>query len=76
MPGKVYNRFKILLAQKEIEVGRRISYKDIKNATGIASSTLSSWANNKTERYDKETIAALCDYFNCEVGDLIAYDRT
>ena len=65
MHGKVYNRFKILLAQKEIEVGRRISYKDIKNATGIASSTLSSWANNKTERYDKETIGTLCEYFDC-----------
>jgi putative transcriptional regulator len=74
MPGKVYNRFKILLAQKEIQEDRRISYKEIKNATGIASSTLSSWATNSTKRFDADTIADLCDFFECEVGDLINYE--
>lgn len=75
MRGKVYNRFKVLLAQKEIEENRRISYREIKEETGIANSTLSSWATNTTKRYDATTIAALCEFFGCEVGDLIVYEN-
>ena len=75
MHGRVYNKFKILLAQKEIDEGRRISYEEIKEATGIASSTLSAWATNSVKRYDADTIAALCEFLDCEVGDLLIYDR-
>ena len=75
MPGKVYNKFKILLAQKEINENRRIAYEEIKNATGIAASTLSGWATNSVKRYDADTIAALCEYLDCGVGDLIVYER-
>jgi putative transcriptional regulator len=73
---KIFNRFKILLAQKEFETGKKIPYSEIKNATGIASSTLSAWATNEIKRYHEDTIAALCEYFGCEVGDLIVYKRT
>jgi putative transcriptional regulator len=75
MAGKVFNRFKILLAQKEIKGKKSISYDEIKEKTGIAASTISACANNKTKRYDADTIAALCDFFECEVGDLIVYER-
>jgi putative transcriptional regulator len=75
MTGKVYNRFKILLAEKEIQEGRKILYDEINQATGIAASTLSAWATNNVKRYDKATIADLCDFLNCDVGDLIVYER-
>lgn len=73
MKGKVYNRFKLLLAEKEIRENRRISYTEIQASTGIAASTLSYWANNTAKRYDADTIAALCDYFHVGVGELIVY---
>ena len=75
MTGKVYNRFKLLVAQKEINESRNISYEEIKRATGIAASTLSAWANNTTKRFDADTIASLCEYFDCGVGELIVYER-
>jgi putative transcriptional regulator len=75
MADRVYNRFKILLAQKEIKEGKRISYEEIKEVTNIAASTLSAWATNTTKRYDADTIAALCKYFDCNVGDLIVFER-
>ena len=75
MSGKVYTRFKILLAEKEIKEGRRISYDEIKDATGIATSTLSGWATNSIKRYDADTIAGICDYLDCELGDLLVYKR-
>jgi len=79
MPGKVRNRLKVLVAEKELEESRRISYQEIrasiKERTGvnIASSTLSKWANNEIERYDSITLAILCDYFRCEIGNLLEY---
>lgn len=75
MPGRVYNRFKILLAEKLTRENEKISYEEIKEKTGIATSTLSAWATNRVSRYDSDTIAALCDFLDCEVGELIVYER-
>ena len=75
MKGKVQNHFKILLAQKEAKEGKRIKYDEIKNKTGMAMSTISAWSTNRINRYDADTIAVLCDYFDCNVGDLIFYER-
>jgi putative transcriptional regulator len=69
----VHNRFKILLAEKELREGRRISYKEIQEETGIAASSLSAWATNSINRYDRKTIDKLCAYFGCAVGDLLEY---
>ena len=66
-----YNRFKELLAARERHEGRRIQYAEIKERYGIAESTLSSWATNKVSGYSGDVIDALCDFLDCEVGDLI-----
>lgn len=71
--GPVRNRFKILLAEKEHEAGRRITYEEIENETGVAASTLSSYATNSVTRYDAKTVASLCDYFGVSIGELLEY---
>jgi putative transcriptional regulator len=43
--------------------------------TGIAWSTLNAWANNQVTRYDAPVIKALCEYFSCQVGDLIVFEH-
>ena len=75
MPGIVYNRFKILVAEKETMEGKKYPYEKITQATGIAGSTLSAWATNSVKRYDADTIATLCDFLNCDLGDLLIYQR-
>lgn len=75
MTGKVYNRFRVLLAQKAEKEQRNISLKEVQRETSIAWSTLQSWANNKVTRFDIPLIVALCDYLNCDIGDLIMYER-
>jgi putative transcriptional regulator len=73
--SKVYNRLKILLAEKEIKENRRISYDEIKEQTGIAASSISAWATNDIKRYDAKMIEAFCLFFDCEVEDLIVFER-
>ena len=67
----VLNRYKLLLAEKQLREGRKISYEEIRRDTGIAASTLSAWATNSVRGYRVETIDVLCQYFSCEVKDLI-----
>jgi hypothetical protein len=77
--AEVRNRFKNLLAQLEVETGERPTYEVIKQATGIATSTLSDYANNRVKYYADGTLKALIDYFDerleggCTVADFLEY---
>jgi putative transcriptional regulator len=73
--NKIVNRFRILLAQKATTAQQNIALMDVQRGTGIAWSTLNAWANNQVTRYDAPVIQALCDYLECQVGDLIVLER-
>jgi putative transcriptional regulator len=75
MTGKIVNHFRILLAQKATKQQQNIALMDVQRETGIAWSTLNSWANNHVTRYDSPVIQALCEYFDCQVGDLLVREE-
>ena len=75
MPGKVYNRFRVLLAEKAESEQRNIPLTEVERQTGIAWTTLQAWANNKVSRFDVPVIIALCDFLTCSLGDLIIYEQ-
>lgn len=74
MSGKIVNHFRILLAQKATRQQQNIALMDVQRETGIAWSTLNSWANNQLTRYDAPVIISLCEYFECQVGDLLVFE--
>ena len=69
----IINRLRILIAEKETREHRSISYREICDATGISQNALSGLAQNKTTRYYIRTLVKLCEFFNCQVGDLLVY---
>lgn len=75
MTGRVANRFRMLLAQKATREQHSIAINDVQRQTGIAWSTLNAWANNQVTRYDAPVIQALCEYFDCQVGDLLVIEK-
>lgn len=75
MTGRIANRFRILLAEKATREQHSIAINDVKRETGIAWSTLNSWANNHVTRYDAPVILALCEYFDCQVGDILVLEN-
>jgi putative transcriptional regulator len=75
MNGRIANRFRVLLAEKATKEQHSIAINDVQRETGIAWSTLNSWANNQVTRYDAAIISALCVYFNCQVGDLLVFEK-
>jgi putative transcriptional regulator len=66
-------RLRELMAVKGRREHRRITYDDIWTATGIAKTTLTRLANDRSDRVAMATIERLCVYFDCQPGDLFVY---
>jgi putative transcriptional regulator len=58
-----YN-LKILIYEKEFAEDRKITYKEISEATGISRQTLSKIASRKGYKTSSRNIEKLCKYFN------------
>jgi len=52
---------------------REISKERLKNAIGISSATMAKLAKN--EEVAMSTIYALCDYFDCQPGAILSYEK-
>jgi putative transcriptional regulator len=71
----IINRLRVLLAEKAQKEKRNITLKEVANETGVTYKTIHGWANNEVTRYDAPIIEALCDYLECDVGELIVYEQ-
>lgn len=63
-------RLKELIADKAFKDGRRITIEEVAKATGVHRTTLSKIANTIGYSTTTEILDALCNYFDCEIGDL------
>ena len=62
---------KLHIKMKEIN----ITQKELSTQTGIRQATISDYANNKNIMFVKNHLDILCNYFNCEIQDLIEYKK-
>ncbi len=67
----IRNRIRVLMGERETQIGRRITAKAICQATGITERTLSRLINNETTGVDFDTLERLCEYFDCQPGDIL-----
>lgn len=68
---RVENRFEELLAEKRRRERKKWSYREIAEVTGISPSTLTRFARQRHEQFDAGTLAKLCDFLDCTIGDLL-----
>lgn len=73
MAENVRIRLVELLAEKQKRDGKLYSIADIENATKIERRRLYQWRDGKVTAIKTEEIKLLCDYFPCEVDQLIYY---
>lgn len=71
MPGKIINPFRILLAQKATCRQHNGAPMDVQRAWP----TLDSWTNNEVTRRDAPLTKTLCQYFDCQVGNLVVFEK-
>lgn len=70
----IYCRIKELIAQKELREKRKITYKVLQDETGLSPVTISKlFRFDGVQRIDRTTMEKLCEFFSCDVGDLLTY---
>lgn len=72
---KVKNRFSELLAAHERRTARKWTYDDIMKATGVSTSTLSAYAQNKVRRFDAGTVEALLQFFGVGIDEFLIVEE-
>jgi DNA-binding Xre family transcriptional regulator len=73
MGRKLKNRVLILLTEKERKEERRIKHSQIAKAIGVSPNTVVSWIRNDVTKLEAFVIEGLCDYFQCDVADLLYF---
>ncbi|NJR12454.1 helix-turn-helix transcriptional regulator [bacterium] len=76
MVKRIRNRLLILLTDKEKKEGRRITQTEIAKAIHVSVSTIGGWLQQEIGRVDENVLIGLCDYFNCNIEDLIYIEVT
>lgn len=68
-------RFKLkeLTSKKEFLEGKRVTLKKIAEETGINRMTLTKINTQQGYSTSTETLNKLCNYFNCDIFDLVEY---
>lgn len=68
-------RFKLgeMIEKKQFAEGRRVTISEIAMSTGLNRMTLSKILNQKGYGTGTDTIDRLCEYFNCEIQDLMEH---
>ena len=67
----IENRFGELLAEKKRRDKKKWTYEDISAATNVSPGTLVRFARQQHSMFDAKTLASLCEFFECEIGDLL-----
>jgi DNA-binding Xre family transcriptional regulator len=75
LPNMLRNRFITLLARKEQQEGRRIPAKEIAQIVGVNEHTVARWIKNEVNMINVQVLEAFCNYFECDVGDLLYMER-
>ena len=50
---------------------KKVNIQTVHEQTGLTRNTISNLYNEKTTRIDYETIDKICEYFDCQVGELL-----
>ena len=68
---KVRNRLLLLMQERERQIGRRLRQREIAKFVGVADHTIMSWIRNEVTRFDSMMLEGICEFFECEIGDLL-----
>ncbi|WP_018939148.1 MULTISPECIES: helix-turn-helix transcriptional regulator [unclassified Thioalkalivibrio] len=66
-------KLKELVAEKEYQEGRVVTFKEIAEEAGVHRVTLSKIANNKGYNVGTDTLDRLCKYFGCRIEELVEF---
>lgn len=66
-------RLRELMADYQFRMGKRLTFEEIANETGIHRTTLSKIANQRNYNTTTDNIDKLCTFFKCQIADLMEH---
>lgn len=67
---KLKSKLHLLMGEKKIR-----SINQLHKETGITRKTLTRIYNDEANQLDFHTITTLCEYFQCDIGDLLYFEE-
>lgn len=65
------NRLLALMGEKQAKTNQPITPIEVSRAVGLSRQAIHKWIHNEIASYPAETLDKLCEYFDCEVGDIL-----
>ncbi len=65
------NRLLVLMGEKQAKENRPINGAVVAREIGLTRQAINKWVNEDIKEFSADTIDRLCEYFDCEVGDLL-----
>lgn len=66
---------KVILTLDEYCLSRNISKNKIVQGARVQRTQLQNYCNNKVARVDLDVLARICDYLDCELSDIMRYEK-
>jgi hypothetical protein len=69
----VKHRLLELIHQKELEIGNRLTIRQIARGAGVSERLIKRWLDpeDPPTRFDSDVIAGFCAYFQIDIADLL-----
>lgn len=71
----VNNRLVSLIGERQAKENKVINAAVVARGTGLTRQAIHGWLRGDVTTFKAETVEALCNYFDCEVGDLLYIER-
>jgi len=72
----VKSNLSLLMGQKSQREGRRITLRTVADETKLTKHTVYKIADNTIKEYPKTAIEKLCEYFKCDIQELLTLVET
>lgn len=58
----------------KLMIDKNLNKKDLKTTLGISSATIAKMS--KCENVSMEVLQKICEYLDCNIGDVVSFDKT
>lgn len=65
------NRILALMGELQAKNNVSVTQADVAQYVGMTPQAFSKWVNNDIRSYSVDILDKLCEYFDCEVGDIL-----
>ena len=66
---------KVVITLEEYRLAHNISKNKIVQGANVQRTQLQNYCNNKVARVDLDVLARICDFLNCELSDIMRYEK-